>query len=201
MNRLRISIEAPDKEGYMDIANINIDWENFLSNLTYLYEHKGEMEIYIKTVDAAVPTKEKRQKFYDIFENICDKIFIEQVIPMCADYDKIYEDFHIEKEKGLRGSQVQDVNICTLPFYSCVINPDGEVTPCCSDWKRDILLGNVKDVPFYEVWNGEKYKKFLKGMLENGRKKNHFTCAKCEYPCYDMVDNIDPYVDKIKEKF
>lgn len=201
LDRIRISIEAPDAEGYEAMCGYKIDWREFINNLTYFYEHRKQCEVYIKTVDAAIKSEAQRKLFYEEFENICDKIFIEHVIPIWTDYKKIYDKFEIEKNEGLHGHKIRDVNICPFPFYSFVINPDGEVTVCCNDWKRGISVGNVLWEKVRDVWSGEKYRRFLTGMLRDGRVKNHATCATCEYPMFDAVDNLDDFKEELLRKY
>lgn len=190
LNRIRISIEAVDAKGYKMMCGKEIDWDTFVSNIKYFYEHRKQCEVYIKTVDAAVKTAEEKELFYKEFEEMADKISIEHVIPIWTDYEKIYDDFDIEKGEGLHGHKIKEVNICPFPFYSLVINPDGEVTVCCNDWKRGISMGNVSSENICDIWHGEKYRKFLSGMIKNGRINNHSTCATCEYPMFDAVDNL-----------
>ena len=175
LDRIRISIEAPTAEGYEAMCGVKIDWNAFKENIRYFYEHRGQCEVYIKTVDAAVKTEEEKALFYREFEGMCDKISIEHIIPIWTGYKKIYEDFDIEMGEGLHGHKVKEINICPFPFYSFVVNPDGEVTACCNDWKRGVSFGNVSEENLCDIWRGEKYRKFLTGMIEQGRIKNHAT--------------------------
>lgn len=201
LDRIRISIEAIDAKGYEMMCGGKIDWNSFLSNIQYFYDRRKQCEVYIKTVDAAVKSEEEKNVFYREFEGMCDKISIEHVIPIWTDYEKIYEDFDIERDEGLHGHKVREVNICPFPFYSFVINPDGEVTVCCADWRRGISVGNAYDENVCDIWHGDKYRKFLSGMIKTGRTKNHDTCATCEYPKFDAVDNLDSYSNKLLEKY
>ena len=202
LDMIRISIEGIGEEQYYEMSGVKIDWNKFVANIKDLYEHKGNCEIYIKTVDAAVDTEEKREKFFSTFGDICDKISIEHVIPIWTGYDEIYQDFDIETAEGLHGHAVKELDVCPFPFYSFVINPDGEVTVCCNDWERKISMGNVTSESVYDIWNGEKYHNFLLGMLEKGRKENHpVGCAKCQYPCFDAVDDLDSYREIVLERF
>lgn len=201
LDRIRISIEATDAEGYEAMCGKRIEWSNFVSNIKYFFDHRGQCEVYIKTVDAAVKTEEDKEKFYEEFEQICDKISIEHVIPIWTNYKKIYDDFNIETGEGLHGHKIKEVNICPFPFYSFVINPDGEVTVCCNDWMRGIVVGNVQEESVRSIWGGETYRKFLGGMIEKGRICNHSTCATCEYPMFDAVDDLDAYQGELLERF
>lgn len=201
LDRIRVSIEAIDAKGYEMMCGKKIDWNEFTSNLKYFYDHRKQCEVYIKTVDAAVKTEKEKEVFYKEFENMCDKISIEHVIPIWTDYEKIYDDFDIEKEEGLHGHKIKEVDICPFPFYSFVINPDGEVTVCCNDWRRGISMGNAQYENVCDIWHGEKYRNFLRGMIKNGRLNNHGTCATCEYPKFDAVDNLDGYREQLLGKF
>lgn len=201
LDRIRISIEAIDENGYFNMCNYKIEWQKFIDNLEFFYNHRKQCEVYIKTVDAAVKKIEEKEKFYHIFERISDKISIEHVIPIWTDYKKIYKDFDIDTSEGLHGHKIKQVNICPFPFYSFVVNPDGEVTVCCNDWKRGVSIGNISKESVKDIWQGNKYKSFLQGMIKNGRVSNHRTCATCEYPIYDAVDNLDLYRDDLMQKF
>ena len=197
LDRARISIEAIDAEGYYDLTGNRIDWNEFIDNLSFFYNNKGNCEVYIKTVDATVETKEKKELFYKIFEGICDKISIEHIIPIWSNYQQLNEDFSINEGEGLHGDKIREVKICPFPFYSCVINPEGQVTACCNDWRRKIVIGNVVDESMYKIWHGEKIYSFWHDMLKKGRRNSSEACALCEYPNYDAVDNIDEQVETI----
>lgn len=201
LNRIRISIEAIDPEEYYKMAQVKIDWEEFKNNIRYFYNNRKQCEVYIKTVDAAVDTEEKQKRFYEEFGDMCDKISVERVIPIWTGYDEIYKDFDIDKKNGLHGDRIRRVECCPFPFYSFVINPDGQATVCCSDWERKTVVGDANIQSVKEIWNGKQYRNFLMGMLKNGRTQNHEACRVCAYPCYDAVDDIDPYRQKILEKY
>lgn len=199
IDRIRISIEAIDEKGYQEIAGVSIDFEKFRDNILDLYQRsRGKCEIYIKIVDAAVETGEKKELFYKLFEDRCDKIFIENIVPIWTGWHEINDRFDIG-QKGSQGQEKNKCTICTLPFYSCVINPDGTVVPCCADWERKLILGNVMDSPFIEIWNSKMMKEFWISLLE-GKKQHIEPCNKCEYIKYCSVDNIDLYAKQILER-
>ena len=200
LDRIRISIEAVDPEGYYEMSGVRVEWDEFLDNLRCFYENKKHCEVYIKIVDAAVDTDSKKKKFYDTFSNCADKIAIEHVIPMWTGYDNIYTDFKIDNQKGLHESVIKKIDICPFPFYSFVINPDGQLTICCSDWKREMIMGDVCKESIVKIWNSDKYREFLINMVKEGRNSCSSTCSKCDYPCFDSVDYLDDYKDKILDR-
>ena len=150
INRVRISIESITEQGYKDTAGVDIDFERFIDNIRDLHERcRGKTEIYIKTVDASVPDKNSQEKFYELFSSVCDRIFIDKVIPMWSDFDEINNRFKLDDKKGMHGQKIKQVMICPYPFYSLIINADGDVTACCADWKRKLSFGSLKD-----IWSG-----------------------------------------------
>ena len=62
-------------------------------------------------------------------------------------------------------------------------------------------MGNIQNESVCDIWRGEKYKSFLEGMIASGRSANHSTCATCEYPMFDAVDNLDIYKEALLSKF
>lgn len=199
VDRIRISIEAVDAEGYMKIAHYKMDYGKFIRNIEDLYwKSRGKCEIYVKCVDAALETEEKKRKFYEIYENICDKIYIDNVIPLWSDFQELETKFEI-KGAGLHGQKLQKIAVCPYPFYSCVIHPDGDVTVCCADWERKYIIGNVQRENFLSIWNGNKLKRLWIQHLEGKRAENEL-CAKCLLPEYDCNDNIDEWAPEILKK-
>ena len=200
VDRIKISIEAVDAEGYQNVSHINLDFEKFVSNIQDLYKKsRGKCEIYIKTVDIAVNTTEKKERFYSLFESICDKINIDNVIPAWSGFDELEERIEI-RDSGLYGQKKKEVMVCPFPFYSCLICPDGDVTVCCSDWERKNVIGNVKGTSFGSIWNGDKMNSFLLAMLEGKRNKMSL-CSACLYPEYNCIDNLDDFAEEIKNRW
>ena len=55
---------------------------------------------------------------------------------------------------------------CLVPWLEAEILPGGEVTPC-SD-RPDLIMGNVKEQRFREIWNNPQYQAFRRAMREDG---------------------------------
>ena len=120
IDRIRISIESINSEGYFEICKAKIDFDLFLNNIKDLHEKakKKGIEVYIKTVDVAVETEEKKKLFYEMFSPVCDRIFIDGVAPLWSDF-KI-EEFR-ERKNGMHGQKLNFIKVCPYPFYSLII--------------------------------------------------------------------------------
>ena len=68
--------------------------------------------------------------------------------------------------------------ICLLPWFSLYITVDGNVRPCCSFGEGETLvMGNLFEQSFDEIWNGERYRKFRRDALD--RKLTYTVCRNC----------------------
>lgn len=202
LDRVRISIEEISAEGYRDIAGVYVDFDQLLANIKDLYERSnrnGKLpEICVKIVDASVNTEEKKQRFYDLFEGICHKIYIEHIIPLWSDWDEIFNRFELQ-QIGVLGQKLQEVLVCPYPFYMISIAPDGIATVCCADWRRNLIIGDLNSQSLMDIWNGDTLRTFWVDML-SGNKDQYTMCKKCMYPMYICNDNIDAYAEEILKR-
>lgn len=196
LDRINISVEAMDSEGYKKISNANIDFERFLDNLRDLYENKGNMHIFCKTMaeNYKTPFEETKERFYKTFGDICDEITVERMAPCWPDFNTELMD----KEVGVYGNKIQECVVCPRLFYILTINSDGECSRCIVDWNRKMTFGNVKDFSLKELW--KKMDKFRIAHLKGDRRKmtGCSTCLEIETAC---IDNIDAYREELLTRF
>ena len=82
--------------------------------------------------------------------------------------------------------------ICKHPWtHFEVNNPNGDVTMCCNN---DTVLGNVNDDKIADVWNGDKFSRIRKRMVDEGAH------AFCPHTCPVLqggkkYENLDWYED------
>jgi radical SAM protein with 4Fe4S-binding SPASM domain len=178
LSRLLISIQGTTKEKYKEVSKIDIDFEKFVENLKYFFEHKGDAKLHIKIIDYALENKEDEKKFYEIFGEICDTIGIEHAGPIFpgVNYNSVLEGK--EAVTTQFGLPISEVKICPQPFFHMQINPDGKVVPCYSLY-YPIILGECNKESVYEIWNSKKYKDFRRKML-NGTENVCEICKNCE---------------------
>lgn len=202
LDRVRISIEEISEKGYREMAGVHVDFEQLTANIKDLFEQSNRrgkpLEVYVKTVDAAVATKGKEEQFYQLFGDICHKIWIDHVIPLWAGWDELSNRFELQHIGG-HGQDLRPTQVCPFPFYSLMITPDGIVILCCSDWRRELVVGDLNHETLVDVWNGEILKKLWIDML-SGNKDQYAMCANCMLPMYDSTDNIDAYAKDILKR-
>lgn len=196
IDRINISIEGINEEQYFNIANVKIDFQRLVDQISFFYRNKNQCEVSIKIVGNHLTDEDKR-RFYDIFGDICDFIFIENIVPIWYNFE--YEDINVETNKSVIGEQIDYVDICPQIFYSFAINSDGTVSSCCSDWSRKLIIGDTKIESVKNIWNGSLLKELQISMLK-GNRKNHPICSSCGMPIYNSNDRIDQYKKIILDK-
>jgi len=194
LSRVNISVEGITAEAYRKISGVNIDMDEFVRNIKHLYEHRKQLRIYVKIVDVDMTDADK-QTFYDMFGDICDEIFIENVVPQWPEANK----FEIDVT-GMYGQKITRYKyVCPFPFMYLHFNFDGTTSGCTLDWSREVLIGDVSKQSALEIWQGEPLRDLQIKMLEKKRDEIPI-CDKCLAPMVCCLDDLDDYTDVLLKK-
>ena len=184
---IRISLQGMSDKVYYETCGKKIKVDELFSNISYLYEHKKQCQVYIKVMDVALAEGEE-DLFYRTFDAISDRMYIEQCKPV---YDSVEMTRNIQTDTDRYGRSHQPRQVCPLPFYMLGILPDGTISPCETIYVPEVL-GNVWQDEIPEVWNGEKMKRFQEMQLKKLRRDNP-KCVRCCAP--DDVAHPDDNLD------
>ena len=69
-------------------------------------------------------------------------------------------------------------NTCFICMMKMFVDVNGDILQCCSDWKREHILGNVLNSNVYELWENA-YKQDRLNLLKHNRNKC-ILCRKCD---------------------
>ena len=138
LDRINISVEGINAAQYADFSRYQIDYEKFVENIAFFYEHRKQCEMNIK-INGDILTEAQQQEFFDTFGDITDGIFIEHAIDYWPTFkqDKV----EINEDVGILGNETHEVKVCPYIFYEMAINSDGTYSMCRFDWKRCLILG------------------------------------------------------------
>lgn len=150
LDRINISIEGIDEEQYLYLSNVKINFNKLVDNIKFFYDNKEQCEISIKIVGNYLSDDDKK-KFYDTFGNICDLIFIENIVPSWSNFDISH--LKITTDMSMYGKEFKKMSVCPQIFYSLCVHSNGEVSPCCNDWARKVIVGNTYDEKLKDIWN------------------------------------------------
>ena len=128
---------------------------------------------------------------------ICDALSIEHVGDYVegVDFNAISADI-----SGLstRGAEMCDQRVCPMPFYMLRINPNGNCTPCC-ELMLNFTLGNISETSIPAIWNGMKFNRFRRAMLD-GVNNTTGVCKGCKIYKHATCpeDILDNAIDRLK---
>ena len=69
-----------------------------------------------------------------------------------------------------------------IPLMKMNIAFNGDVVLCCMDWRRQEVLGNVREQSIEEVWQSAAYWKARDALYGGGDIHDNFLCFKCKNP-------------------
>jgi len=181
LHRIRFSIQGLDDSAYSFRREQGV-FHRLVENIRYIYHHRGDMKIYVKIIDCALP-ENGEERFLEIFGDIADFIAVEHLIPAVdkIDYSKLGN-----AELTQNGAKVAEADVCPQPFYMMQINPDGKVVPCCA-METAYIAGDAQKESLLDIWKGEKLRNFQRKQLA-GEKSAFPVCAKCQQYRYAMFD-------------
>lgn len=196
LDKIIISIEGLNEEDYLRNSGVKINFNQFIKNIKHLYDNKKQCVVHVKIIDVSL-SEECKEKFFNLFNNISDEMFIEKAISCWPDF----EDESISHNAlNVWGSDIEKKEICSLPLYSLVVNANGKVSMCCNDWQQKLVVGDVSNQSLREIWDSTKVKEYQILQLSKKRKLS-YVCSQCKYPDYVCIDNIDEKALEILKKY
>jgi radical SAM protein with 4Fe4S-binding SPASM domain len=200
LDMIRISIAHVNEDGYEAMTGkCAFDWVQRRVELLYNEKIKmnSKMIVFVKIIDASL-TEEERELFIKIFSPICDFYSIDQIVGW-GHGDK--KDFFNGKkvDKSIDGLfELRDIKVCPDIFKGVAINFDGTVSACCVDWCRELVIGDLKEDSFFDIWNGEKLRKLRLKHLSSERNEIPI-CANCQYVMgMDPMSELDTCAERLK---
>ncbi len=187
IDRIVISLQGLTSEKYRQICGVKIDFEKFYNNLKILYQAKTDTQIYIKIADTALG-EEEEDKFYELFESIADRVFVEQIIPIWLNVEVKDNSKNL---KNKYGDTFPIQECCPLIFNTIVVAPQGNVYPC-TQILTPYMLGNINQITLKNIWNSPERRDLL---IRQCKGTNPPICGKCYisqntiYTKEDMIDN------------
>lgn len=188
---IRISLQGLSAEKYFEVCKRRVDFEKFVAQIRYFYEHKKSCQVFVKIMDVALEEGEE-EKFYQIFDQIADRMYVEQCRPV---YSGVEMTENMECMDDRYGRKHEPRIVCPLCFYMIGVHPNGDVAPCETIYKPE-TLGNVYESTIHDMWNGEKNLEFQRMQLRKERFNNS-GCARCCAP--DDVAHPEDELDSVAE--
>lgn len=197
LDKIAISVNGISDEDYIKNTRTRIHFGRFYENLKHLYNNRGNCKVYIKSI-SELYTEEERDRFFEMFSPISDYIFMENLINPWPGFD-VESKMDFKSTKSAFSNKATMKIVCCSMFYTMVIKWDGRVSLCCTDWKNDLVIGDVREESLKSIWGSDKLY-FHQVQQLKGERYTNGICRNCNQVWQGIYDNIDPYRGKILEK-
>jgi radical SAM protein with 4Fe4S-binding SPASM domain len=189
-DKITISLYGLNSEDYQDKVNFG----HFLDMIQCLFKNRMNCKIHIKVFNQIINTAEKEAIFHSLFNDICDKFFIESISPQWPVLDNIPH-----QNKSKYQGQLTKHDLCPQIFKGLQIASNGEVIACCHDWEGKNIVGDVKTSSFINIWNGDRLRNLqIEHLL--GNKNNLDPCKNCFANDYVEVDSLNGHQKDILKR-
>lgn len=165
--RVYVSLDAAKEETYRKIRGCDLARvENNVNYLLKLREERGSILPIVRvSYVMQEENKDEQEEFFDKWKDKVDIIDYQCLIDY-SDLDKLVE------PENLPDTDFQCVN----PFRMLVIDYEGNIFPCSSDYAYHMPIGNIMDMTIEEAWNSDQMTKLRESMLKRSLGK---VCRNC----------------------
>ncbi len=176
-----VSFHSTNKETYRKLG-IGSDFELVERNVKRLLEMKKRLgaerpRVRLKFVEMPENRHEFRE-FLDKWLGAYDNL---HSIGICKENGYDFGDCDTLRYSSLfdfPGSYTEERCPCNTALWCLPVYSDGTVSSCISNYREDLHLGNVKDIPLKEMIYGEKRKAFLRACNDLTNLDSH--CIGCQ---------------------
>jgi len=204
LDYIRVSVPAIDSETAFAITGHSLDLDNYIQNIRHMYENKRDMIVLCKTTNFALggeggddPDPILSEKFYEMFDPVCDYMFVEYIAPWAGTDDETVRKQGLTSipEKDINGRLRQTRRFCESLFYMITIDAVGNIRPCCL--LEAPLIGIFgQEQSILDIWNSKHLYNLRIAHLEGKIP----VCDNCGVNSFIDTQNIDNDADIIYQR-
>lgn len=175
--KLYLSIDGHDDASFERIRGVADAYDasvrNLLDFLKLKKSFKSKIQVIVSMIDFGLNGDSIARK-RDYWSNLdgVDAFFAKEFVT----WDGNAPDVSILA--GDRPPQ-QDHVTCRFPWSRLTVTWDGDVVPCCYDYDKRYVLGNVAKQSLKEIWNGGPMRSLRREFLDN--RVSNPLCQNCDY--------------------
>jgi radical SAM protein with 4Fe4S-binding SPASM domain len=197
LDRIIVSIEGLSAEDYFKYTLRKMNFEKFLEQLCYVKDiDNRRTKLHIKIHNSAVQTEERKKHFFEVFSDIADEIYIENLVNL---WPEVESNLGMKDMHRFFSDTPREMKVCPQIFKSMQVNSDGKVIPCCIDFKGINNLGNLEREGLKEIWNGETMRDLRVKHLR-GERHEFSPCKGCSMNEYADTDTLDESAKEILKR-
>jgi len=109
LDKIFISLEGLSDEFYKEFTGSNLKFDELVENIRHFYENRKNCIVCIKIIGDYL-SEEEKDRFFNIFGDIADRIFIENVAPCWPKFEM--SGVTPNSEVGIYGQEIKEVQVC-----------------------------------------------------------------------------------------
>ncbi|WP_197722043.1 radical SAM/SPASM domain-containing protein [Sulfuriflexus mobilis] len=173
VNMIDISIDAFKNETYEKVrvrGNLDVTRTNVLNLLKWINEIESPTKVVVSFVEQPQNSDEVKdfEKYWN--DQGVDKVVIRRLHSAAGEVTEIAD--------KLRKSNDEARYPCLYPWERVLVNTEGELCFCPTDWSRKSVLANYADTTIKELWSSKVYNDLREAHLKNNFT-NHSFCGNC----------------------
>lgn len=150
---IKYSMESVDDVRHKEVrgpaSNFTESYRNIVKLLDLKAQRNYPITIVITMINLNKPwQQEEFEKLREAFKGLDVYIYLK------SQDQQWYEDNKQQTQS------IHWIEFCQFPWSSMTIKSSGEACECVEDFNNEIILGDAKTESLYDIWNGEKYRRF-----------------------------------------
>jgi len=168
VNLLVFSVDACTEELYENIR-VHGSFKDVYRNITRFEEIRAKeysnSQITTRVSGVKINDEQDEAAFQRFWEEICDEVGMKKSFERWNTYEN--------------PAHADLIFPCHFLWERMYIWFDGKVNPCDSDYKSELVVGNVQKKSIKEIWNGKKLN-YLRELHLKGERHRLYPCNRCE---------------------
>lgn len=170
---LQISLDGASQEPY-EKYRVRGDFNRVIENIKLIKELQKEQNNFQTTIIWKMVVNKFNEHEVEKAQKWAHDLGVKFLLV------EIYTPAHLEKNwkplKGVEESEIvhtDEVQSCYSLWQVTVVNFNGDVFPCCSEFSPQDAIGNIFKEPFSHIWNSKKIRRLRKA------NKKRINCRAC----------------------
>lgn len=174
LTRLLVSMDAVTRETYNRIR-IGSNFDKVLANVDTFLNMRAKRNLKLPLLRVSMVrlsfNEHEVAAFVEFWRERADYIAIQEFASPEPEWERFQSFFAASRT-------VLDEFRCPQPWQRIIVQGDGTVLPCCSQFARELALGNVRTDTLHAIWRSERMDR-LRELHKRGQYRGDATCAKC----------------------
>jgi len=187
LDSIKFSFQGVDEKSYQEMRQ-DSSFNKLVGNIKTTHLIRGERMlpyIHVSTT-TTYETDDEIKKFKDEITPYCDlvtagKTMLEHIEIEKTKLSKKQKEllFELKKKESMAEERLKK---CPEVFGKISIDWDGQITACCSDYNREMIIGDIKESSLFDIFHSDIANKYRKTL-----RKNEFEKIPHCNRCFDLM--------------